>query len=195
MLALEKLNVEKINKKALSLNRLSKLNVSKWKINIEESQHLISDYVIICSSLHSQDLIKPLGHDRPMEPVLGQAIEIDLENYHTSFESWPSVLNTNGVNLIPNGNNKMVVGATLEPGENASEEQLKKMQNLYGNAPEWLQKAQIQHKWHGIRARPTKQPAPLLETLEPGLIINAGHYRNGILLAPACAQWVTNEII
>ena len=195
MLALEKLQVERINKKVLYINRLSKLNISKWRVNIEENNSLISDYVIICASLDSQDLIKPLGHDRPMEPILGQAIEINLENDNQSLESWPSVLSSNGVNLIPNGRSKMLVGATLEPGEMACEDQLKKMQNLYGNAPEWLQKAQILHKWHGIRARPTKQAAPLLETLEPGLIINSGHYRNGILLAPACAEWVAKEIV
>ena len=68
------------------------------------------------------------------------------------------------------------------------------MQNLYGNAPEWLQNAQIQKEWYGIRARPTKQPAPLLEKLEPGLIINTGHYRNGVLLAPACAEWINEKI-
>ena len=69
------------------------------------------------------------------------------------------------------------------------------MKNLYGNAPEWLQKAQIQHKWYGIRARPIDQAAPILKTLEAGLILNTAHYRNGILLAPACAEWVSNQIM
>ena len=120
---------------------------------------------------------------------------ITLENTDIILDNWPGVVNINGVNLIPNGKNTMLVGATLEPGAKASSEQLNNMQNLYGNAPEWLQNAQIQKEWYGIRARPTKQPAPLLEKLEPGLIINTGHYRNGILLAPACAEWVTSQII
>jgi len=38
------------------------------------------------------------------------------------------------------------------------------------------------------------EPAPLLKQLETGLLINAGHYRNGVLLAPACAEWVGIKI-
>jgi glycine/D-amino acid oxidase-like deaminating enzyme len=36
------------------------------------------------------------------------------------------------------------------------------------------------------------RPAPLLEALEPGLILASGHYRNGVLLAPATAEWIAN---
>ena len=35
---------------------------------------------------------------------------------------------------------------------------------------------------------------PLIKELEPGLLINTGHYRNGILLAPACAEWIGIKI-
>jgi glycine/D-amino acid oxidase-like deaminating enzyme len=34
----------------------------------------------------------------------------------------------------------------------------------------------------------------LLKELEPGLLINTGHYRNGILLAPSCAEWIGLKI-
>ena len=49
-------------------------------------------------------------------------------------------------------------------------------------------------RWHGLRARPSGRPAPLLEVLEPGLILATGHYRNGVLLAPATAEWVSEQI-
>ncbi|MGL6134741.1 MAG: FAD-dependent oxidoreductase, partial [Prochlorococcaceae cyanobacterium] len=38
------------------------------------------------------------------------------------------------------------------------------------------------------------QPAPVLEVLEPGLVVASGHYRNGVLLAPATAEWVASRI-
>ena len=113
--ALDKLNVTRINKQVLSLNRLSILNKSKWKINMEENHTLIIDYAIICSSLKSEPLIKGIGYEYPMEPILGQAIEITLKNNDIIWDNWPGVVNINGVNLIPNGKNKMLVGATLEP--------------------------------------------------------------------------------
>ena len=88
----------------------------------------------------------------------------------------------------------MLVGATLEPGLIASANDLRKMKSINGSAPKWLKTSTIINKWDGIRARPNQSPAPLIKQLEKGLIINTGHYRNGILLAPACAEWVGSEI-
>ena len=68
------------------------------------------------------------------------------------------------------------------------------MLNLKNGTPTWMTNAKISHEWSGIRARPTNEPAPLLKQLEPGLLINTGHYRIGILLAPACAEWIELKI-
>ena len=68
------------------------------------------------------------------------------------------------------------------------------MRALNGHAPTWLEQAEEIGHWHGLRARPSGRPAPLLEKLEPGLILASGHYRNGVLLAPATAEWVSKEI-
>ena len=61
-------------------------------------------------------------------------------------------------------------------------------------APKWIAQARVTHEWSGIRAKPKNEPAPLLKQLEPGLLINTGHYRNGVLLAPACAEWIGQKI-
>ena len=55
-------------------------------------------------------------------------------------------------------------------------------------------KGKISKKWFGIRSRPDGEPSPIMKNLENGLIICTGFYKNGILLAPACSQWVANEI-
>ncbi len=107
---------------------------------------------------------------------------------------WPSVRISNGINIIPPKHNELLIGATLEPGKIRSIEELQKLKKLKGNAPEWLTNASIKNHWHGLRAKPRKQPAPLLEKIEPGLILNTAHYRNGVLLAPACAEWVSDQI-
>ena len=65
---------------------------------------------------------------------------------------------------------------------------------INNTAPEWITKAKISHEWRGFRARPSNEPSPLLKELEPGLFINTGHYRNGILLAPSCAEWIGLKI-
>ena len=64
------------------------------------------------------------------------------------------------------------------------------MRSLNEQAPDWLREADVIEQWSGLRARPVDRPAPLLEVLEPGLILATGHYRNGVLLTPATAEWV-----
>ena len=49
-------------------------------------------------------------------------------------------------------------------------------------------------QWQGLRPRPRQRPAPLLEPIAPGLLLASGHYRNGVLLAPASAEWVLEQI-
>jgi glycine/D-amino acid oxidase-like deaminating enzyme len=55
--------------------------------------------------------------------------------------------------------------------------------------------AVVQH-WVGQRPRPWNRPAPIIECLEgyPGIIVATGHYRNGVLLAPATAQRVREMV-
>ena len=48
------------------------------------------------------------------------------------------------------------------------------MRNLNERAPEWLRSAKVVGHWSGLRARPVDRPAPLLEELEPGLILPVG---------------------
>ena len=86
------------------------------------------------------------------------------------------------------------MGATLERSTKPSHVTKQEMLSMNNTAPEWITKAKISKEWSGIRARPTNEPAPLLKELEPGLLINTGHYRNGILLAPACAEWIGLKI-
>ncbi len=185
--------VNRINSKAISLKRLSTTKGQKWKILLDSNNFLIKDYVIICAALGSELLLNSIGYDIPIESVLGQAVELNLIKDSQNWKDWPSVLIAEGINLIPQKNHKIILGATLELGEKPSQAKMKKMLELNGNAPEWLKKASITNYWYGLRARPKNQPAPILANLEPGLIVNTAHYRNGILLAPACAEWVTKQ--
>lgn len=103
-----------------------------------------------------------------------------------------------GVNLVPRpdleGGRRLWLGATLEPGREADPDQLRELRGLGGAAPEWLRQARVVRRWQGLRPRPVGRPAPLLEQPAPGLLLAGGHYRNGILLAPASAAWVAGQI-
>ena len=147
--------------------------------------------VVVCAALATPGLLKPLNQNVPMQPVLGQALALNLREGPMEWSDWPAVLMVQGFNLIPDGPGQLLLGATVEPGDAAAKDPLALMRTLNGNAPEWLRSATVIEHWHGLRARPLDRPAPVLEMLQPGLVVATGHYRNGILLTPVTAEWVS----
>ena len=126
--------------------------------------------------------------------MLGQALALKLREGPIEWNDWPAVLMVQGFNLIPNGPGQLLLGATVEPGDAAANDPLALMRTLNQTAPEWLRSATVIDQWHGLRARPLDRPAPVLEMLQPGLVVATGHYRNGILLTPATAEWVSENL-
>lgn len=176
------------------LHRTSTGEDNRWHLELDSDHTIDCAVVVLCTALASALLLQPLGHDYPMEAVLGQVLDLQVSAPSKAWDHWPAVLVCNGVNLIRHGNNRLWLGATLEQGEEPSTEEPAIMRRLDGLAPHWLQQAEVIDQWHGLRARPSGQPAPLLDVLEPGLILASGHYRNGVLLAPATADWVGQQI-
>jgi glycine/D-amino acid oxidase-like deaminating enzyme len=94
------------------------------------------------------------------------------------------------------------VGATVEfpVGEDdvlPSKELLELVkQQAIAFCPE-LASAKILRSWSGLRPRPEGRPAPIIEKLASytNIILATGHYRNGVLLAPATASAVQNMIL
>ena len=176
------------------LQRSDAARGGRWQVITAEGDRFNVDAVVICSALGSSPLLEPLGHHRPMEAVLGQVLDLKLPNPHPGWTGWPAVLTCGGINLIPHGDQQLWLGATVEPGTVADSSLISAMTTLNNQAPSWLREAERIGQWQGLRARPQGRPAPLLETLEPGLILASGHYRNGVLLAPASAEWVGQQI-
>jgi glycine/D-amino acid oxidase-like deaminating enzyme len=163
-----------------------------WRLLLGGGGQLAAPWVVLAAGLASTALLEPLGHSRELEPVLGQALELqgaaDLE------PNWPGSLVWRGWNLVPQPQGRLWLGATLEPGSLADPGELLSLRRLGGEAPPWLEEAVELRRWQGLRARPIGRPAPLLEVLEQGLVLATGHYRNGVLLAPASAEWVAGQI-
>ncbi len=194
MQSLDQIKINKIDKSVIKISKNSNLYDKRWKISLENNQSINQDFVVICSSLNSQKLLKPLGHEIHLEPILGQVFELELKDITSNWKEWPAILNYQSINFIHHNPNHMLVGATIERGTKASLLEKKEMLNLKKTAPKWMTTARISHEWSGIRARPKNEPAPMLKELETGLLINTGHYRNGILLGPACAEWIGLKI-
>ena len=167
-----------------------------WSVHTRNGEKLEVDAVVLSAGVASSTLLRQIGHQVPMEPVLGQALELELPlpTNWSSAVPWPGAVVWQGLNLVPRASNKLWLGATLEPGDQADPAALAGLQQLGGAAPAWLRQATVLRQWQGHRPHPIGRPAPLLEQLEAGLVLASGHYRNGVLLAPATAEWVADQL-
>lgn len=206
-IAAEKRGVQRCRARVTGLRQRTN---SGWQLKLEPSFcHLDAAVVVLCNGLAASglanaaqlsreptpsELARPGGHVWSMEPVLGQAAELHGPGIAAAGLSGPVVWQ--GVNLVPVDRETLWLGATVEPGQRGDgcASSFNHMLGLHGTAPDWLAQATIRRRWQGVRARPMGRAAPLLEPLAPGLLLTAGHYRNGILLAPATAWWTADQL-
>ena len=189
-IALKKKNIKTINNRIIKIEK----NKNKWNCKLKSGEILVSEIVILCNSLDSLKLINQEVYDIKLKPVLGQAVEIFHEEINNDFLSLPKLLNINGKNLITLSKEKIIIGSTDEYNFKPEEFYLNELFEFLENKPKWLNKKNITRKWFGIRSRPEGEPSPLLKSLDKGLILCSGFYKNGILLAPSCSHWISEEI-
>ncbi len=184
---------KKVNYLQGEIIKIRKSN-NQWISTTRNNENIKSDMVILCNSLKAIDLIDSRSHNIKLKPVLGQAMEIEINDAEVDLLSLPKQFNINGKNIIPKSKNKLIIGSTDEYSTKPEKNTFEKLTNFLDKKPNWLEKGKISKKWYGIRSRPDGEPSPIMKNLEDGLIICTGFYKNGILLAPACSKWVANEI-
>jgi glycine/D-amino acid oxidase-like deaminating enzyme len=173
-----------------------------WRVRLRGGGAVEGEWVVLAAGVNSSDLLRGVAMERPLEPVLGQALELELVDEDLgrdpTWTNWPGALSWQGIHLVPRpdlaGGARLWLGATLEPGRVADPAALDQALSLHGAAPGWLRRARQVRSWWGLRPRPVGRPAPLLEEIAPTLLLAMGHFRNGVLLAPATAEWVTDRI-
>jgi len=184
---------KKVNYLQGEIIKIRKTN-NQWISTTRNNENIKSDIVILCNSLKSIDLIGNISHNIKLKPVLGQAIEIEINDAEVDLLSLPKQFNINGKNVITKSKNKLIIGSTDEYSTKPEKNTFEKLTNFLDKKPNWLLKGKISRKWHGIRSRPDGEPSPIMKNLEDGLIICTGFYKNGFLLAPSCSKWVANKI-
>jgi glycine/D-amino acid oxidase-like deaminating enzyme len=162
-----------------------------------EAGFVEADRVIVTAGLGSSVLTAKSEQPLELMPVLGQAIHYRL----SSFPDFHPVVTSNDVHVVPLGGGEYWVGATVEfpvgtevlPNAESFAE-LKKQAIAFFPA---LATAEILDTWSGLRPRPVGRPAPVVERLSEyqNVIVATGHYRNGVLLAPATARMVREFLV
>jgi len=155
-----------------------------------------ADWVILSAGLGTLPLVNPQPEPLKLAPVLGQALH--LRSPHTLGDpAFQPVITGDDLHIAPLGNGEYWVGATVEfppdVGEPIADEAALEtvLQGAIALCPA-LKDATILRTWSGRRPRPTNRPAPVIDYLTgaTNVILATGHYRNGVLLAPATAEKV-----
>jgi len=132
--------------------------------------------------------------DRPLavHPRKGQMVAVRLR----TPDVLAHVLRAPEIYIVPRGDGRLVIGATVEhSGFDKSVEPAAIARLLAAAAELWppIAHSEILESWAGLRPATAKH-LPLIGQLAPHRWLAAGHFRNGILLAPATAR-VLSQLI
>ncbi|WP_416771726.1 glycine oxidase ThiO [Pseudomonas sp. RHF3.3-3] len=148
---------------------------------------LHAEQVVLAAGAWSGELLKNLGLELPVEPVKGQMIL-----YKCAADFLPSMILAKGRYAIPRRDGHILIGSTLEHEGFDKTPTLSALDSLKASAVELIPALAgmepVAH-WAGLRPGspegiPFIGPVPGFE----GLWLNCGHYRNGLVLAPASCQ-------
>lgn len=144
---------------------------------------LDAEQVVVCAGSWSSQLIEQL----PVFPVRGQMILFrappgTIEHMYLSADRY----------AIPRRDGRVLFGSTLEEDGYAKRLSTKARDELAGIARQRypvLRDCPIEHHWAGLRPG-TRSGIPFIgeHPAIDGLYINAGHFRNGLVLAPASVE-------
>ncbi|GHB33498.1 glycine oxidase ThiO [Salinicola rhizosphaerae] len=149
---------------------------------------------IVCAGAWSRTLLAGVGVDLPVRPVRGQMI---------LFKAPPGLVERvvlkDGRYVIPRGDGRVLAGSTLEEVGFDKQTTQAAFASLHASALSIvpaLANCPVEHHWAGLRpGSPDGVPrigaVPGLE----GLHVNAGHYRNGLVLAPASTRLLVDQLI
>jgi glycine oxidase ThiO len=127
----------------------------------------------------------------PVEPIRGQMVEL------ADAAGLSTVLESEEVYLVPRSDGRVLVGATVERAGFVKEVTAAGVQGLLASAialAPSLESARVAGAWAGLRPG-TPDGLPILgESPVRSLILAAGHFRNGILLAPITALLIADVV-
>ena len=132
-------------------------------------------------------------HLFPTRPVKGQMLCVAMPEK----EMVRHVVRTAEVYLIPRSDGRMAIGATQEEAgfdKQTVPETIQKLRQAAIDLVPRLAEARILEAWAGLRPG-TADGLPILgATPTPGYFVAAGHFRDGILLAPVTAKVMAEAI-
>jgi glycine oxidase len=152
------------------------------------------DHVIVCGGAWAAALLERVGVELPVRPVKGQMI---------LFRAPPGLVQRvvlrEGRYVIPRADGRILAGSTLEEtgfDKSTSQEARESLRQSALKIIPALADCEVEHHWAGLRPGspdgvPFIGPVPGVSNLS----VNAGHYRNGLVLAPASTRLLVDQLL
>ncbi len=150
-----------------------------------------AERVVVCAGAWTGRLLAHIGHAPEIQPVRGQMLL-----FHTRPGLVRHLVLAGSHYAIPRRDGILLFGSTLEHAGFTKTTTAEAKERLREHALTLfpaLQRAPIGEHWAGLRPGsphgiPYIGPHPSIS----GLYVNAGHFRNGLVMAPASARLVTD---
>lgn len=171
------------------------LNNGKRVIGAETLQgRHVADKIVICAGAWSRQLLAEQKISIEIKPLRGQMI---------MFRAPPGLIRRITLYkehyVIPRRDGRVLTGSTMEDvgfDKTTSEEALNDLKLFAQQLYPALKDYPVERHWAGLRpATPTGIPYITSVPDRENLYINAGHFRNGVILAPASAQLLADLVL
>ncbi|ANE46330.1 hypothetical protein SY83_08620 [Paenibacillus swuensis] len=149
--------------------------------------------VVVTAGCWTGNVLKETGLVLPMIPVKGECISVIADK-----PLLRSTLFSHCCYLVPKRGNRILIGATSTEGTYDKRLTTQGVLTLLERASAILPgivHTEFERGWTGLRPQtPDGLPYIGLHPDVQGLIIAAGHYRNGVLLSPITGQWIADLV-
>lgn len=165
-------------------------------VRLASGEEIEADAVLLAAGSWNGELSRRLGLSLPVQPVKGQIVLLRDEPGRMRH-----IIKHDRAYFVPRADGRILVGASMENVGFKRGTSVKAIHNLLAAVirivPE-LEQAEVEHQWMGFRpGSPDGMPFLGPVRNKPGLWVAAGHYRNGVALAPITAdlmsRWMLGE--
>ena len=152
-----------------------------------------ADHYIVCSGAWSGMLLEETGISLPIHPVKGQMILFKAEPGDIS-----RIVLEEDRYIIPRKDGRVLFGSTVEHSgfdKSTSKSALKELTKIARQRFPVLKDKNIEVHWAGLRPG-TPEGIPVIgqHSQFNNLFVNAGHFRNGVVLAPGSCELLTRIV-
>jgi glycine oxidase len=189
-------DIERLGVAIITDTEVTKFNTLSGKISCVSTTkgNYEADQYAVCTGAWTASLLEPLGTGIPVQPVQGQMIL-----FRAQAGDINRIVLEEDRYIIPRQDGRVVFGSTVEHVDFDKHITETAKQELHGIAVERfpvLKDKPVEHHWAGLRpGSPDGIPIISQHPEFENLFVNAGHFRNGVVLGPASCQLLTEIML